>query len=308
MPKTLRLIATAFLAGALVTIPSFGAAASFPGQPTFAFLRQNTNGTRLFQMRPNGTEITPLGPWSDVNTFAVAMSPDGTRIVRATYVGLYTDLFVQQIGGGTKQITHTPDAHEWSPMWSPDGARIVYVEQDPADGSASIVTVRADGSGHRVVWSATHGNGYHPSWSPDGTRILLTAVSSAPGDPVVFDLATVRSDGTGRKWLTDTPANEIAGDWSPDGRRVAFVESAAVGPEIRLISMRATGGGRKLVSDRARIALMRPLYTPDGKRLVLGRYDTGVELVSIPVGGGVFKKITETDATYNAFDMLYLAG
>jgi hypothetical protein len=62
------------------------------------------------------------------------------------------------------------------------------------------------------------------------------------------------------------------------------------------------------VSDGARIALMRVLYPPDGKRIVLGRYDTGVELVSTPVGGGVFKKITETDSTYNAFDMLYLAG
>ena len=72
--------------------------------------------------------------------------------------------------------------------------------------------------------------------------------------------------------------------------------------------MRAGGGGRRRVSDRARIALMRVLYTPDGKRIVLGRYDTGVELVSTPVDGGVFKKITETDSTYNAFDMLYLAG
>ncbi len=308
MPKSLRLIIAAALAGMLVTASASGAAASYPEQPTFAFLRQNAHGTRLFQMRPSGTDITPLGPWSMDGVFAVAMSPDGERIVTATYVGLFTDLFVHRIGGGTKRITHTLDSHEWSPMWSPDGARIVYAEQDPADGGTSIVTVKADGTGHRVVWSASHGSGYNPSWSPDGDRILLTAVSSAPGDPVVFDLATVRADGTGRRWLTDTPANELAGDWSPDGKRVAFVESAAVGPDIRLLSMRATGGGRTLVSDRARIALMRPLYTPDGKRLVLGRYDSGVELVSIPVGGGVFKKITETGTTYNAFDMLYLAG
>ena len=72
--------------------------------------------------------------------------------------------------------------------------------------------------------------------------------------------------------------------------------------------MRATGGGRKLVSDRARIAFMRVLYTPTASASCSGAYDNGVDLVSTPVGGGVFKKITETDITYNAFDMLYLAG
>ena len=124
----------------------------------------------------------------------------------------------------------------------------------------------------------------------------------------MFDLATVRSDGTGRRWLTDNLARETPGDRSPNGARIAFLEYSTADAENHLLSMRATGGGRKLVSDRARIAFMRVLYTPDGKRIVLGRYDNGVELVSTPVGGGVFKKITETDNTYNAFDMLYLAG
>ena len=140
MPKTLRAIMITALIGALVTIPIGGAGAAFPGQSSFAFLRQNAKGFRLFQMRPNGTDIAPIGPWSDVNLFAVAMSPDGERVVTATYDGLYTDLFVQRIGGATKQITHTSDSNEWSPMWSPDGARIVYVEQAPTDGSTSIVT------------------------------------------------------------------------------------------------------------------------------------------------------------------------
>ncbi|MEO8477894.1 MAG: LpqB family beta-propeller domain-containing protein [Actinomycetota bacterium] len=310
MQGTIRAIVTAAMVGGLATIPIVEAGAVSPGQPTIAFLRQTGTGSRLFQMRPNGTEISPLAPRSDFALFAVSMSPDGERVAMSLNAGGYADLYVQRIGGATKQITDTPHLNEWSPMWSPDGARIVYTEQDPVNGGASIVTRRTDGTGRRVVWSKTLGSGSDASWSPDGTRILLSAVRTAPAAPgAVVDLVTVRPDGTGRRWLTDTPAHEIPGDWSPDGERIAFVQFAPSGGDIVLVSMGAAGGGRQLVSDRARIALMRALYTPDGKRIVLGRYDTGgVELVSTPVGGGVFKQLTETDSSFNAFDMLYLAG
>ena len=39
------------------------------------------------------------------------MSPDGERVVTATYDGVHTDLFVQRIGGRTKQITDTSDSN-----------------------------------------------------------------------------------------------------------------------------------------------------------------------------------------------------
>ena len=56
------------LIGALVTIPIGGAGAAFPGQSS-SRLGQNAKGPASFQMRPNGTDIAPIGPWSDVNLF-----------------------------------------------------------------------------------------------------------------------------------------------------------------------------------------------------------------------------------------------
>ena len=49
----------------------------------------------------------------------------------------------------------------------------------------------------------------------------------------------MRLDGTRRRWLTDDDTkDQIAGDWSPDGQRVAF-----------LYSMSADGGGRRLITE-----------------------------------------------------------
>ncbi len=143
--RNIGLIAV-MVAGLLVTTIG-GASASFPGQDTVAFVRYNGADTRIFEMRPNGTEEHKvLGPTKGSFIYASAMAPDSRRVVFSASDGSQFDLFVKRIGGSTKQITDTPNRSEYSPMWSPDGEIVVFMETDASTYSA-IVRRDADGSG-----------------------------------------------------------------------------------------------------------------------------------------------------------------
>jgi Tol biopolymer transport system component len=318
------LLAAAIAAG--LTVATAGvASASFPGQPTVAFVRYDGADFRVMRMRPNGTEEhRVVGPETEVGFYGAAMSPDGERVVYVVYDGDQLDLWVKRLGGNPKQITDTAGRNEWSPMWSPDGKTIVFMETDDTSYSA-IVTRRADGTRRREVYRSLQAYLYFPSFSPNGDRVLFSAprinspVRGGGGD---YDLVTMRPDGTGRRWLTtDDDTDQLAGDWSPDGDRVAFIVQTPVAvavsgtatPDLRptprgptpvqpVYSMRSDGGGKRLITDKPGI-YGRVLYTPDGKRVMFSRLaNTTLDLFSTPVDGGVLKRLTETTETYNTFD------
>jgi Tol biopolymer transport system component len=320
---TLRnIVLTVAMVTGLLATSIGGASASFPGQDTVTFVRYNGADTRIFEMRPNGTEEHKiLGPTKGSFIYASAMAPDGRRAVFSASDGIQFDLFVKRIGGGTKRITDTPGRNEHSPMWSPDGELVVFMETDEVTYSA-IVRRDADGTRRREIHRTEVDYLLFPSVSPDGQRVLFSAPRGAPlrGDGN-YDLMTKKMDGTGRRWLTETPRNEIAGDWSPDGDRVAFLVQTITkmtplggepapqpglrGPVIEqpVYSIRSEGGGKRLITEKPGI-LGRVMYTPDGKRVMFSRLTSEtMDLFSTPVGGGVLKRLTETTKTYNAFDL-----
>jgi len=307
------------------------AAASFPGQPGVSFVRFNGQNFRIFSMRPDGSrERKVLGPETENAYFAAATSPDGERIVYSRTVGEQFDLFVLRIGGNSKRITNTPNKNEYSPTWTPDGDAVVYMETDEVEYSA-IVRRGADGSRRREIDRSIANYLLYPSVSPNGERVLYSRPrgggGAARGDGS-YDLVTKRVDGTGgRRWLTDGARHQIAGDWSPHGKRVVFLQRAAMvlerldgrarphvdrrlfrGPpaEAKILSMKVTGGGKRLITDRPGID-GRVQYTPEGERVMFTRFaHDSADLYSARVGGGGLKRLTQTVETYNAFDLLQI--
>jgi hypothetical protein len=104
----------------------------------------------------------------------------------------------------------------WLPRWSPDGTRIALTSIE-----GRLVVAAVDGSARYDL-----GPGDSPAWSPDGSWIAF-AGASAGLDFTTRDIHLVRPDGRdGRIRLTDANSEQIyvSPSWSPDGRRLAFVE------------------------------------------------------------------------------------
>lgn len=194
-----------------------------------------------------------------------AWSPDGRRVAYvAPGLGGATDLFVVDADRTNRgKITWTDGVDESSPSWSPDGKRLVV------ERSGEIVTLRADGSGERVL-----ATGMQPAWSPGGRRIAYS-----DGDDLF--VASVRN-GTTRR-LASTSGFDTAPAWSPDGRRVAFV-SEEVFSDLYVLVV-STGAITRLTTDLTTEA--SPAFTAHGRQITFVSNRTGVDaLWRVPANGG----------------------
>jgi arylsulfatase A-like enzyme/Tol biopolymer transport system component len=146
--------------------------------------------------------------------------------------------------------------------WSPNGRRVVYVDEQDT-GGARLVTRRADGSDRKRV----HWNGgllSSPVWSPDGRRIAF--VEWRWSDRVgawVSDIYVIRRDGTHLTRVTRTRRSESQLDWSTRNRLV-FVRSG------ELFTMWPNGRGLRRLTDND-VRESQPDWAPGGWRLTFVR-------------------------------------
>ncbi len=125
------------------------------------------------------------------------------------------DIFTAPIENGpTRNLTHSPGAHDRQAAWSPDGKQIVFISD--LSGEEELYVVPQDGS--TAPHALTKGNKarlYRPAWSRDGKRV---AYSDKEGRIYVVTVAD------GKQVLVADERNYQAEDyvWSPCGTWLAF--------------------------------------------------------------------------------------
>ena len=141
----------------------------------------------------------------------VEFSPKGERVLFAAR----GDIFSAPVEKGpTRNLTHSPGAHDKWPAWSPDGSKVAFLSD--ASGEEEVYVVAQDGSSPpEKITTGGQAFRYDPKWSPDNDHIAF-------------------SDKDGRLWLVslkDHATQEIAhcteGEihdyaWSPGGGYLAF--------------------------------------------------------------------------------------
>jgi TolB protein len=105
-----------------------------------------------------------------------------------------------------------PDASVTSPVWAPDGRRLMFMYTPRGEGSAEISTVRPEGT---LLTRAPKAGYLSPIFSPNG-RSLAFNLTRFAGDPRLqyTDLFGQRLDGTGRRLVVRGGQAE-APDWQP---------------------------------------------------------------------------------------------
>ena len=163
-----------------------------------------------------------------------------------------------------------------SPVWSPDGRRVAFVR-----GSGRVYTVRARGGGRRLLvggsdpdWSSTGelafvaggaGSGRAPirvrepggrirrlgvlgsgpSWAPRGDRLAFSGYDRTTQERALY---VINADGTGLRKIWDGDERvPLAPTWSPDGRRIVFIDDFQDGYTGWVYGIRPDGGRRDVL-------------------------------------------------------------
>ena len=189
--------------------------------------------------RPERT-IPANRPWTP------RFSPDGKRVAYGAFgSGRSTsDLWVIDLGAGTRQRLTDDDGDSNDPQWSPDGSLLAYSVNAP--GGKDVFVQRSGGGQPRALLSRDRMQ-FPSDWLRDGSALLVTEETPNNG----YDILVQPADGSSPRPYATTPANETAARISPDGRWVAFTSDESGKPEVYIDSypkpvrraMLSLGGG-----------------------------------------------------------------
>ena len=164
-----------------------------------------------------------------------AWSPDGQWIAfdsnrEATY-NIYK---IEPDGENLQRLTHEGNGN-YNAAWSPDSQSIAFNSSRVAPG---IYIMDADGRNQRRLPNQPQ-RGRMPSWSPDGKQIAFSdTMLGGHRDPLLGggqDIYTLNVDGSSLRKRTRHPANDLAPDWSPDGRSIVYYSEWNQKTDIYLI-------------------------------------------------------------------------
>ncbi len=118
-----------------------------------------------------GTDTEPLGPLG--RYIQPRISPDVTRLAYASIdpdSGNRTIWLMDLATDRSTRFTSNP-ANDWYPVWSPDGAQIVFASDRTVP--ASLYRKRTDGSPEEefLFRPPDKGSAWVTDWSPDGSSL-----------------------------------------------------------------------------------------------------------------------------------------
>jgi Tol biopolymer transport system component len=209
------------------------------------------------------------------------LSPDGTQVAVSALEASDHDLWIYDLGAGTRRRVADGPGNQGASAWTPDGRFLVY--NSTTEGGVFAIHADSPGPaelllpGARVPWS----------FSPDGSRFAFHEMSNTSG----FDLASaaidIRDDRLhasdsavffGTKMFETYPA------FSPDGKWIAYTSNESDVWEVYVRPF--PGDGREIrVSTRGgRI----PAWSRASRQLIFETSDHRLMAVSYEVENGNF--------------------
>ena len=219
---------------------------------------------QLVWFNRNGKALSTVG--KPDRYAAVRISPDGNRAaISVVNSSGQRDIWVMELARGLpNRLTYDSG---FVPVWSPDGHRIAYHDVV----QTRLFVIAASGGDRQTMMEAPAV--YINDWSPDGRLLIYTQISTTTLD----DLWVVPTSGDRIPVpVLVTPFNELHGQFSPDGKWIAYTSNESGQEEIHVRSMPATGSTRVSTSGGSFAR-----WRTDGKELFYRSPDGRLMAVSV---------------------------
>jgi serine/threonine protein kinase len=236
--------------------------------------------SQLLWLDRAGRAIGPVGEPAEYGD--IWLSPDAKHIVTSVLdpARMSRDIWRVDVESGLRtRLTFGPMDEE-SPIWSPDGSRVVFCARPK--GPCDLYQKASSGVGAEEALLEDGVNKLPTGWSPDGRFVLYYRPStSGENDIWVLPLFGDRQPFP----FLQTPFNEAQGRFSPDGRWVAYVSFESGRPEVYVAPFpSATGKWRISTAGGS-----WPLWRRDGKELFYVQSQNKLMAAAVDGVGSVFK-------------------
>ena len=187
------------------------------------------------------------------------LSPDGKQVAVHRHEGTGGDVWlVEAAGGKTSRLTFDASQENSSPLWSPDGSRIVFGSR--RNGKWGLYQKLSNGTGNEELLAESELAKTPTSWSADGRFIMFMVI-----DPkTVSDAWALPLTGDRKPFpILQTPFNEGHPQISPDGKWIAYSSDETGRREIYVQSF-PPGAGKWQISSNGGTY---PRWRRDGKEV-----------------------------------------
>lgn len=225
------------------------------------------SGARTRLTRSPADDVTP------------SVSPDGAWIAfQSTRSGFAAVWRMHADGTGAERLTGA-GIDCFDPCWGKGGSSIIYGSN--RSGRENIFALELATRRERQL-TDSFWRSILPSVSPDGTRIVFAR------GKLGWDVYRMNADGSEVRVLT-TKGGNCRPDWSPDGKRIAYVSDVADGMGD-VWTMDADGNNKIRVTHGDDSYDYNPAWSPDGRWIVYettkGSKNNPWSLAIIPARGG----------------------